>query len=77
MPRRRKEPDVAAAPVPLSHSADLESHLEPPDERRAHVAEDPLPRRGLPETERASGSDYFVIPRSILERWRRAEASPS
>jgi hypothetical protein len=65
---------VAAAPVPLTHSADLESQLEPPDERRAYVAEDPLSHRGFHETERASGSDYFVIPRSILERWRRAEA---
>jgi|tagenome__1003787_1003787.scaffolds.fasta_scaffold16953225_1 hypothetical protein len=73
--RRRKEPDVAAAPVPLEqHSADPESHLDTPDERRAYVAEDPLPHRGGPATERESGSDYFVIPRSVLERWRRAEA---
>jgi hypothetical protein len=63
--RRREEPDVSAAPVPLTKSADPRSNLEPPDERRAHVT----------HTERASGSsDYFTIPRSVLERWRRAEA---
>jgi hypothetical protein len=61
--------------VPLSSSADSASHLVPPDERRAYVADQPMPFRGPgPETERESGSDYFVIPRSILERWRRAEA---
>jgi hypothetical protein len=59
----RKEPDTAAVPA---------TKPEPPDERRAYVAES-LPLRGGPvETESVSASDYFVVPRSVLERWRRA-----